>query len=128
MLINILLVANIVIAVFLVISVLLQRSDGGMGAMSGGMGGSALAQQAGQGGLIRATWVLGALFLANCLLLAVLQAYSHQSTSVVEKLANPAPTELLPPPPGMPAPAVQATAATLTAPLMPPTVSSGTAQ
>lgn len=102
MLLNLLLVIECIVAVFLVVMVLLQRSEGG-GLVSGGT--SSLVSVRGAGDLLtRTTWILGAIFFALALTLAILAGRGRSAASVVDRLkvnaVNPADlTKTAPQPP-----------------------------
>ncbi|MDP1736124.1 MAG: preprotein translocase subunit SecG [Caulobacter sp.] len=81
MLLNILLTFQIIVAVLLGITVLLQRSEGGALGMGGGPSGFMTAR--GQGDLLtRATWTLFAIFLLLCVGLTILQGHERAGASV----------------------------------------------
>ncbi len=97
---SILLLVNIVVAVLLVITVLLQRSESGMGAGLGGGPATADAGQTAQKPLVKATSILGAIFLANIVLIGMLNSRGTETTSVVDT----APQAEAPLVPSIPAP------------------------
>ena len=90
--ITILLVILLVIAVAMIGTVLIQRSEGGALGIGGGGGqGGGLMSARGSANLLsRATAVLAFLFISVCLILAVLTGGERKSTSVVEGEAVPA--------------------------------------
>ena len=85
---NILLLLNALVAFSLVVVILLQRSDGGLGGAFGGAGG-ATGGSGGSNGLTRLTSILATIFLVNCLLLGVVSAGGGK----VESVLNTAPVE-----------------------------------
>jgi preprotein translocase subunit SecG len=120
MLLNLLLVIEVIVALFLVVVVLLQRSEGGALGMGGGPSGFMTARGAGDL-LTRTTWILGTVFFVLGLLLTIVAGRERGSSSVVDRLKvnaiNPAELykELPQPPAGTAAPAGQ-TPAPLQAP------------
>lgn len=102
---KLLLVVHVLLAVGIVITVLLQRSEGGglgIGGGGGGMGGFMTGRSAANL-LTRATAVLAGLFFLTSLTLAILSGNGHEATSVVDKAApaqtmpvKPAPTKTAP--------------------------------
>lgn len=85
MLLNLLLALEIIVALFIIVAVLLQRSEGGALGMGGGPSGFMTARGAGDL-LTRVTWILGAVFFALGLLLTVLAGREAGSSSVVDRL------------------------------------------
>jgi len=82
--ITILLVILLVIAVAMIGTVLIQRSEGGaLGIGGGGQGGGLMSARGSANLLSRATAVLAFLFIAVCLILAVLTGGERKSTSVI---------------------------------------------
>ena len=83
MLYGILLTSCVIISVFLIIIILLQQGKGGLGL--GAIGASTQMIFGGSGGqdvFQKATWILGALFMAGSLMLALMKARSaEESTS-----------------------------------------------
>ena len=83
-----LMLAHVLIAVLLILIVLLQRSEGGLGSLGGG-GGDALMSGSGAGNaLTRATKWLFIIFLALSMGLAMQMAGKGEITSVVEKTST----------------------------------------
>jgi preprotein translocase subunit SecG len=126
--IQLLLVIHIFLALALVIVVLLQRSEGGALGIGGGGGGGGMMTSRGQANLLtRATAVLAALFMANCLLLAVLASYDRKPRSILDQAPIGQPGSTLPipasPSPVAPpvAPAAPTAPAAPAAPIAPPT-------
>jgi preprotein translocase subunit SecG len=68
---TLLLVVQLIIALALVVTILLQRSEGGALGVGGGQGGFLTARGAGDV-LTRSTAILGTLFVINCLALAII--------------------------------------------------------
>lgn len=81
--IQLLLVIHIILALALVIVVLLQRSEGGALGIGGG-GGGMMSGRAQANFLTRATAVLAALFMLNCLVLAVMSGVDRRPRSILD--------------------------------------------
>jgi len=82
---QVLLALEIVIAIFLVATILMQRSEGGALGMGGGGGVGGLMSARGAGNLLtRATAVLAACFIGIALALAVLAGNRDDGTSVFD--------------------------------------------
>ena len=84
MLADILLVLNIIVAVLLVLVILVQRSEGGMGALGGEGSGALMGGGSSQNPLTKVTVVLTAVFLVSSLWLAIETAGDARSTSVLD--------------------------------------------
>jgi preprotein translocase subunit SecG len=87
-----LLIFQVIIAVIMIILVLLQKSDGdslsGIGGGSGGLN-SVISSRASANLLTKTTMVLIAIFMANCLLLALLSKNSQKSLlSDIDKIVK----------------------------------------
>ncbi len=87
---TIILVIHVILAIAMVITVLIQRSDGGaLGSLGGGGGGGGLGgimsgrQSANL--LTRTTAVLAAAFMSTSLLLAILASHQSQPTSILDR-------------------------------------------
>ena len=80
---NIFLILHAILAVVLVLSVLLQRSDGGaLGGLGGGNFSGMLTGRSSANLLTKLTALIAALFLANSLLLAVLSGNLKDKTII----------------------------------------------
>ena len=91
MLLNLLLVIEVIVALFLIAVVLLQRSEGG-GLVSGGTG--SLVSVRGAGDLLtRTTWILGTAFFVLALLLTIVAGHQRGASSVVDRLKPAAPSD-----------------------------------
>ncbi|MEC9292359.1 MAG: preprotein translocase subunit SecG [Pseudomonadota bacterium] len=86
MLYDILMLAQVIIAAFLVIVILLQRSDGGMGALGGEGGGALMSGKAVGDTLTRVTTWLGVAFMGICLVLATQSSGKGAESSVVDAM------------------------------------------
>lgn len=102
--ITVILVIHLLLAISLVISILIQRSEGGGlgigggGGGGGGMGGFMTGRSAANM-LTRTTAVLAALFMATSLTLAILSGGGRESRSILDR---PAPTQSVPAEPESP--------------------------
>ncbi|MEX2517708.1 MAG: preprotein translocase subunit SecG [Paracoccaceae bacterium] len=85
---NIVLIVHLVIAVFLIAVVLLQRSEGGALGMGGGGGGGLVSSRGAATALAKVTWGLAAAFLATSLTLTIIAATSSGGRSVVEGVST----------------------------------------
>ena len=95
---NIILIIHLLIAIALVITILLQRSEGGGLGMGGGMSGFMTGRSAANV-LTRATAVLAALFMSTSLALALLAGGDKAPRSIMEQ---PAPVSQEPAKPAAP--------------------------
>ncbi|MEM7488227.1 MAG: preprotein translocase subunit SecG [Pseudomonadota bacterium] len=86
---NVFLAIQLIVTLCLIGIVLLQRSEGGGLGMGGG-GGAMTGRQAANA-MVKLTWVFGAAFLVNAVILTVLAAQNATGNSVVDLL--PPPTE-----------------------------------
>ena len=93
---NVILIAHLVVALFLIAVVLLQRSEGGALGMGGG-GGDLLSGRGATNALTKATWGLGAAFIATSMVLTVLAVRGTQDTSVIIAPADQGGLEILVP-------------------------------
>jgi preprotein translocase subunit SecG len=82
---TILLVIHLFLAIALVISVLLQRAEGGALGIGGGGGGGMMTGRAQANLLTRVTAVLAALFMMTSITLAVIASHARQPTSVLDR-------------------------------------------
>jgi len=96
---TVLLVVHIIIAVFLIGVVLVQRSEGGALGIGGGGGGGGVMTGRGAANLLsRTTAILAAAFFATSILLAVLSGDHSAPTSILDQ-----PVETTPAAPSAPA-------------------------
>jgi preprotein translocase subunit SecG len=89
---TLLLVIHIFLALALVITVLLQRSEGGALGIGGGQGGGMMSGRAQANFLTRTTGVLAGLFMLNCLVLAILAGAHKQPRSIFDQIPTTAPS------------------------------------
>lgn len=83
---NAILIIHLVLVVFLVGIVLLQRSEGGALGMGGG-GGGVMSGRGAATALQRATWYIAGGFLATSLILTVMATTERRSSSVFDEAA-----------------------------------------
>ncbi|MDE0723637.1 MAG: preprotein translocase subunit SecG [Alphaproteobacteria bacterium] len=86
MLYDILMLAQVIIAAFLVIVILLQRSDGGMGSLGGEGGGAVMSGQSVGDVMTRVTTWLGVAFMGVCLVLATQSSGRGGESSVIDAM------------------------------------------
>lgn len=119
---QLLLIIHIFLALALVVVVLLQRSEGGALGIGGG-GGGMMTGRAQANFLTRATAVIAALFMVNCLVLAVLAGQDRRPRSILDDAVQPGTSAPVAPQPIAPpvAPAAPAAPAPAPQPIAPPT-------
>lgn len=88
MLADILLAVNIITAVILVLLVLVQRTEGGLGALGGEGSGALMGGSGSENGLTKTTAILAVVFLGSALWLAVETAGMSRGVSVVDQLVE----------------------------------------
>ena len=101
LMIAVILVVHLFIAIAMVISVLLQRSEGGGLGMGGGGGGTMGGLMTSRGSasmMTRITAVLAAAFMSTSILLAILSGSVQTSRSIMEQPATAAPAQPAPAP------------------------------
>ena len=89
--ITIILVIHLMLAIALIATVLLQRSEGGALGIGGGGGGGGFGLMSARGTanlLTRATAVIATCFIATSLLLAVLAGGGREPTSILDQPAS----------------------------------------
>lgn len=89
---TIILIIHLMLAVALVATVLLQRSEGGALGIGGGGDGFMSGRGAGNA-LTRATAILAGLFMATSLALGIIATHGGSADSVLDRVAPPAQTE-----------------------------------
>lgn len=117
---QVLLVIHLILAVALVASVLLQRSEGGALGIGGGTMGGLMTARGSANLMTRATAILAACFIGTSLLLAILSSANRAPTSILDRTAVPAQTQ--PATPAGSAPAPSSSEAPSTAPAETPAV------
>lgn len=94
---TVILVVHLMIAVALVGSVLLQRSEGGALGIGGGSGGGGLMSGRGAANMLtRTTAILAAAFFATSILLGILARQSSAPTSALDGVTNSQPGQSTP--------------------------------
>lgn len=114
---NVILTVHLIIALFLIGAVLLQRSEGG--ALFGSSGGGFVTNRGAATALSKATWGLAAAFIATSLALTVLAARDAGDRSVIDRIGTGTPAPLPGPASPLP-PATDSLPAAPLAPLAPP--------
>jgi preprotein translocase subunit SecG len=92
---TVLIVVHLFIVLALIVTVLLQRSEGGLGLGGGGGGGGVSGFMTGRGqanALTRATAILAALFFATSITLAIMAHHSAGPRSILDGEGNAQPT------------------------------------
>lgn len=84
---NVILIVHLVIAVFLIAVVLLQRSEGGALGIGGG-GGGLVSSRGASTALAKVTWALAGAFIATSLTLTVIAATSSGGRSVIDGVST----------------------------------------
>ena len=103
---TIILTIHLFLALALIVSVLLQRSEGGALGIGGGGGGGFMTGRAQANLLTRVTAILAASFMATSLILAILASQDRKPRSVLDQGVTPLPsapaTPKAPAKPGVP--------------------------
>jgi preprotein translocase subunit SecG len=90
---TVLIVVHLMVVVGLIVTVLLQRSEGGALGIGGGGGTGGLFTGRGQANaLTRATAVLAAIFFVTSIALTVIASYGRAPKSILEGVTPPGPT------------------------------------
>jgi preprotein translocase subunit SecG len=87
---TVLLVIHLMIAVALIGTILLQRSEGGALGIGGGGGGGFMSGRGTANALTRLTAMLAAGFFVTCILLTLLARFDHQTRSIIDTIGKPA--------------------------------------
>jgi len=85
---NVLLIVHLLIAICLIATVLLQRSEGGALGIGGG-GGGGISSRGRTSGIAKLTWGLATAFLATSITLAILAGDDPGGRSVIDGLGTP---------------------------------------
>tara|TARA_R110002072_G_scaffold268535_2_gene427576 strand:+ start:46 stop:369 length:324 start_codon:yes stop_codon:yes gene_type:complete len=85
---NVLLIIQLLVAIALVAVILLQQSEGGALGVGGGAGGGMMSGRGAANMLTRTTMILGAVFIGNSILLAVVVGVNSEGQSVFERNAD----------------------------------------
>jgi preprotein translocase subunit SecG len=89
---TVLIVVHLMVVVALIVTVLLQRSEGGALGIGGGSTGGLFTGRGQANALTRATAVLGAIFFVTSIGLTVLASYGRAPKSIFEGVTPPGPT------------------------------------
>jgi preprotein translocase subunit SecG len=89
---TVLIVVHLMVVVALIVTVLLQRSEGGALGIGGGSTGGLFTGRGQANALTRATAVLGAIFFVTSIALTVLASYGRAPKSIFEGVTPPGPT------------------------------------
>lgn len=93
---NIILIVHLIIALFLIAVVLLQRSEGGalgMGGGGGGGGGGLVSSRGAATALSKVTWLLAAAFITTSLTLTIISASGTGSRSLIDGVSTGVPND-----------------------------------
>jgi preprotein translocase subunit SecG len=83
---GLLIVLQVIVSILLVVTILLQSSKGGgLAGIAGGMSSTVFGGRTAANFLQKATSILAVIFLANCLLMAVLSGGEAQRASVTQQ-------------------------------------------
>lgn len=85
---NVILIVHLILALSLIGIVLLQRNEGGLGAMGGGGGGGAMAGRSAATAMTKLTWILAVAFICTSIALTVIAASNSAGTSVIDRLGG----------------------------------------
>lgn len=88
---NVLLVILLIISIVLTFLILIQRSEGGALGIGGGGGGGLMSGRSATNSITRLTAILGAAFIANCMILSVVFNKENQTRSLIDVEAAEAP-------------------------------------
>ncbi len=83
---QVLLIIHLIVAIALVVTVLLQRSEGGGLGIGGGSGGGMVSSRGSANFMTRVTAVLAASFMATSLTLAILASQGSQPQSIIQQI------------------------------------------
>jgi len=81
---TVLLIIQLIISLILTGLILVQRSEGGALGIGGGGGGGLMSGRSATNSIARMTWILGAVFIVNCLALSVVFNIENQNTSLID--------------------------------------------
>jgi len=89
---DIVLIVHLIIAIFLIAVVLLQRSEGGALGIGGGGGGGLVSARGAASALSKVTWLLAAAFITTSLTLTIIAASNSGDRSVVDGVSTSLPS------------------------------------
>ncbi len=81
---TVLLIIQLIISLILTGLILVQRSEGGALGIGGGGGGGLMSGRSATNSISRMTWILGTIFIINCLALSVVFNMKNQNTSLID--------------------------------------------
>lgn len=81
---NVLLIIQLIISLILTGLILIQRSEGGALGIGGGGGGGLMSGRSATNSIARMTWILGTVFIVNCLALSIVFNMENQNTSLID--------------------------------------------
>ena len=81
---TVLLIIQLIISLILTGLILVQRSEGGALGIGGGGGGGLMSGRSATNSIARMTWILGTLFIVNCLALSVVFSMENKNTSLID--------------------------------------------
>ena len=81
---NVLLIIQLIISIILTGLILIQRSEGGALGIGGGGGGGLMSGRSATSSIANMTWILGVIFLVNCLALAVVYQIENRDNLIID--------------------------------------------
>ena len=81
---NVVLIIQLIISLILTGLILIQRSEGGALGIGGGGGGGLMSGRSATNSIARMTWILGTIFIVNCLALSIVFNMENQNTSLID--------------------------------------------
>ena len=90
---TVLLIVQLIISIILTGLILIQRSEGGALGIGGGGGGGLMSGRSATNSIARMTWILGTIFIVNCLALSIVFNLENQNTSCL-LYTSPSPRDL----------------------------------
>ena len=81
---TVLLIVQLIISIILTGLILIQRSEGGALGIGGGGGGGLMSGRSATNSIARMTWILGTIFIVNCLALSIVFNLENQNTSLID--------------------------------------------
>ena len=81
---TVLLIIQLIVSIILTGLILVQRSEGGALGIGGGGGGGLMSGRSATNSIARMTWILGVVFIINCLALTVVFNMENQNTSLID--------------------------------------------
>ena len=81
---TVLLIIQLIVSLILTGLILVQRSEGGALGIGGGGGGGLMSGRSATNSIARMTWILGTVFIVNCLALSIVFNMENQNTSLID--------------------------------------------